>query len=106
MAPVGSSSGLEIVDITNPALPVHKGSNGNGGSVFVSGSYAYLAPTGGVSLATARDFITAGAWALGVGADLVNTKAINSGERESVVAAARSYVTAVREARRSMSNPQ
>jgi 2-dehydro-3-deoxyphosphogluconate aldolase/(4S)-4-hydroxy-2-oxoglutarate aldolase len=65
-----------------------------------------LVPTGGVSLASAKDFITAGAWALGVGADLVNTKAINSGERESVVAAARSYVTAVREARRSMSNPQ
>jgi 2-dehydro-3-deoxyphosphogluconate aldolase/(4S)-4-hydroxy-2-oxoglutarate aldolase len=65
-----------------------------------------LVPTGGVSLATAKDFITAGAWALGVGADLVNTKAINSGERESVVAAARNYVTAVREARRSMSDSQ
>ena len=63
-----------------------------------------LVPTGGVSLATARDFIAAGAWALGVGADLVNTKAISSGERESVVAAARSYVTAVREARRSISD--
>lgn len=63
-----------------------------------------LVPTGGVSLATAKDFIAAGAWALGVGADLVNTKAISSGERESVVAAARSYVTAVREARRSISD--
>lgn len=61
-----------------------------------------LIPTGGVSLATAKDFITAGAWALGVGADLVNTKAINSGERGSVVAAALGYVTAVREARRSL----
>ncbi len=65
-----------------------------------------LVPTGGVSLATAKDFITAGAWALGVGADLVNTKAINSGERESVVAAARGYVTAVREARRSLIDSQ
>ena len=65
-----------------------------------------LVPTGGVSLATAKDFIAAGAWALGVGADLVNTKAINSGERESVVAAARSYVAAVREARASMSATQ
>lgn len=65
-----------------------------------------LIPTGGVSLATAKDFITAGAWALGVGADLVNTKAINSGERESVVAAARGYVTAVREARRSLIDTQ
>ena len=58
-----------------------------------------LVPTGGVSLATAKDFIAAGAWALGVGADLVNTKAIKAGDRKSVVAAARSYVAAVREAR-------
>jgi 2-dehydro-3-deoxyphosphogluconate aldolase/(4S)-4-hydroxy-2-oxoglutarate aldolase len=58
-----------------------------------------LVPTGGVSLTTAKDFITAGAWAIGVGSDLVNTKAIKSGDRASVVAAARSYVAAVREAR-------
>ena len=61
-----------------------------------------LVPTGGVSLATAKDFIAAGAWSLGVGSDLVNTKAINSGARDSVVAAARNYVTAVREARAAM----
>src|SRR3989442_4240374 len=58
-----------------------------------------LVPTGGVSLATAKDFIAAGAWAIGVGSDLVNTKAIKSGKGESVVTAARSYVAAVREAR-------
>ena len=58
-----------------------------------------LVPTGGVSLANANDFIAAGAWAIGVGADLVNVKAIRAGQGESVVAAARSYVTAVREAR-------
>ena len=65
-----------------------------------------LVPTGGVSLTTAKDFIAAGAWAIGVGADLVNTKAIKSGERESVVAAARSYVAAVREARAAMNEGQ
>lgn len=58
-----------------------------------------LVPTGGVSLATAKDFIAAGAWALGVGADLVNTKAIRAGDRASVTSAARSYVAAVRDAR-------
>ena len=58
-----------------------------------------LIPTGGVSLATAKEFIAAGAWALGVGADLVDTKAIKAGDRMSVIAAARSYVAAVREAR-------
>ena len=62
-----------------------------------------LVPTGGVSLATAKDFIAAGAWALGVGADLVDTKAIQAGDRQSVVAAARNYVIAVREARAAIS---
>ena len=58
-----------------------------------------LIPTGGVSLATAKDFIEAGAFALGVGADLVDTKAIRGGQPEKVTEAARSYVAAVREAR-------
>ncbi len=61
-----------------------------------------LVPTGGVSLATAKDFIAAGAWALGVGADLVNNEAIRSGDRESVISAARNYVQAVQEARASL----
>ena len=46
------SNALEIVDVSNPANPVHKGSisNGAGGallngpvSVYVSGNYAYVA---------------------------------------------------------------
>jgi 2-dehydro-3-deoxyphosphogluconate aldolase/(4S)-4-hydroxy-2-oxoglutarate aldolase len=61
-----------------------------------------LVPTGGVSLATAKDFIAAGAWALGVGADLVNNEAIRSGDRGSVISAARHYVQAVQEARASL----
>lgn len=65
-----------------------------------------LVPTGGVSLTTAKDFIAAGAWAIGVGADLVNTKAIRAGQGESVVAAARSYVAAVREARAALNESQ
>ncbi len=39
-----------------------------------------LVPTGGVSLKTAADFIKAGAAALGVGADLVDIKAIREGQ--------------------------
>jgi len=58
-----------------------------------------LIPTGGVSLSTAKDLISAGAWALGVGADLVNTRTIKAGEYDSVASKARSYVAAVREAR-------
>src|ERR1043165_2148485 len=58
-----------------------------------------MIPTGGVSLATAAEFIQAGAFALGVGADLVDTKAIRAGQPEKVTEAARAYVAAVRDAR-------
>jgi 2-dehydro-3-deoxyphosphogluconate aldolase/(4S)-4-hydroxy-2-oxoglutarate aldolase len=62
-----------------------------------------LIPTGGVSLATAASFIAAGAFALGVGADLVDVKAIRSGKTEKVTQAARAYLAAVNEARNSLS---
>jgi 2-dehydro-3-deoxyphosphogluconate aldolase/(4S)-4-hydroxy-2-oxoglutarate aldolase len=58
-----------------------------------------LIPTGGVSLQTAAEFIAAGAFALGVGADLVDTKAIRAGQPEKVTDAARAYVVAVHDAR-------
>lgn len=58
-----------------------------------------LMPTGGVSLSTAAAFIEAGAFALGVGAELVDTKAIREGRPEAVSEAARAYVEAVRAAR-------
>ncbi|MBD0371342.1 MAG: bifunctional 2-keto-4-hydroxyglutarate aldolase/2-keto-3-deoxy-6-phosphogluconate aldolase [Pyrinomonadaceae bacterium] len=58
-----------------------------------------LIPTGGVSLSTAAEFIEAGAFALGVGADLVDTKAIRAGQPEKVTESARSYVSVVKEAR-------
>ena len=58
-----------------------------------------LIPTGGVSLKTAADFIAAGAMALGVGADLVDTKAIKEGNPSKVTEAARQYVEIVRQAR-------
>jgi len=62
-----------------------------------------MIPTGGVSLATAASFIAAGAFALGVGADLVDVKAIRSGKTEKVTQAARAYLAAVNEARNSLS---
>jgi len=58
-----------------------------------------LIPTGGVSVTTAGEFIRAGAFAIGVGADLVDTKAIRDGQAEKVTEAARSYVQVVRESR-------
>lgn len=58
-----------------------------------------LVPTGGVSLKTAADFIKAGASALGVGADLVDVKALRAGEAQVITERARQYVEIVREAR-------
>src|SRR5437868_10685192 len=58
-----------------------------------------LVPTGGVTLANAASFIEAGAAAVGVGADLVNTKAIRAGQPEKVTEAARAFIEAVRNAR-------
>jgi len=58
-----------------------------------------LVPTGGVSLATAADFIKAGATALGVGADLVDTNALRQGQDEVITTRARQFLQIVREAR-------
>ena len=58
-----------------------------------------LIPTGGVSLATAADFLVAGAFALGVGSDLVDTKAMAAGKPEVVTESARKYLAIVKEHR-------
>ena len=58
-----------------------------------------LVPTGGVSLKTAADFIKAGASALGVGADLVDLKAIRDGQAALITERAKQFVQIVREAR-------
>ena len=56
-------------------------------------------PTGGVTLATAADFIKAGAAAIGVGADLVDIGAMRAGQPQKVTESARAYIEAVRKAR-------
>jgi 2-dehydro-3-deoxyphosphogluconate aldolase/(4S)-4-hydroxy-2-oxoglutarate aldolase len=61
-----------------------------------------LVPTGGVSLKTAADFIKAGAMALGVGADLVDMKALREGNAELITERARQFIEIVREARRNL----
>ncbi len=58
-----------------------------------------IVPTGGVSLATAADFIKAGASALGVGTDLVDVKAIREGNADIVTERAKQFVDIVRNAR-------
>jgi len=58
-----------------------------------------LVPTGGVSLKTAADFILAGAIALGVGTDLVDTKALRDVGDRLITQRARQFVEVVKEAR-------
>lgn len=58
-----------------------------------------MIPTGGVSLATAKEFLEAGSFALGVGADLVDTKAMAAGQPERITESAKKYLEIVREFR-------
>jgi 2-dehydro-3-deoxyphosphogluconate aldolase/(4S)-4-hydroxy-2-oxoglutarate aldolase len=60
---------------------------------------AELIPTGGVNASNAADFIAAGAFALGVGADLVDAVALREGNLEKISAAAQELVQAVISAR-------
>jgi len=60
-----------------------------------------LIPTGGVSLATAHEFLEAGAFALGVGGDLVEHKAIREGRPEAITQTAVKYLEIVRKVRAS-----
>ena len=59
-----------------------------------------LIPTGGVTLDTAASFLKAGAVALGVGSDLVNTAAVAEGKPEVVTNAARAYLEIIAQARK------
>ncbi len=59
-----------------------------------------IIPTGGVSLKTAADFIKAGAFALGVGADLVDLQALREGNHYILTERARQYLEIVETARR------
>ncbi len=56
-----------------------------------------LIPTGGVSLSTARDFLQAGAFALGVGSELVDPLAIRAGTPTVISDNAHNYLEIVRE---------
>jgi 2-dehydro-3-deoxyphosphogluconate aldolase/(4S)-4-hydroxy-2-oxoglutarate aldolase len=54
-----------------------------------------LIPTGGVSLANAHEFLAAGAFALGVGSDLVDARALAAGDHEAITENARKYLAIV-----------
>jgi len=60
---------------------------------------AHFIPTGGVNLSNAAEYFAAGAFALGVGADLVDLEALRADHAEKIVAGAKALVLAVELAR-------
>jgi len=58
-----------------------------------------LIPTGGVSLSTAEGFLAAGAFALGIGSDLVDAKAAAEGRTDVITENARRYIGIVQKFR-------
>ncbi|CAN91396.1 MULTISPECIES: bifunctional 4-hydroxy-2-oxoglutarate aldolase/2-dehydro-3-deoxy-phosphogluconate aldolase [Sorangium] len=63
-----------------------------------------MMPTGGVNLTTARDFIEAGAVALGVGGELVDAAALAAGKDEVLTERAREFMSVVSAARAELKN--
>ena len=59
-----------------------------------------LIPTGGVSLSTAEQFLAAGAFALGVGGDLIDAAAIAAGKLDQITENARKYTEIVQKFRK------
>jgi 2-dehydro-3-deoxyphosphogluconate aldolase/(4S)-4-hydroxy-2-oxoglutarate aldolase len=77
-----------------------------GGASYIKGLKAplpqvELIPTGGVNLNTAADFIKAGSSALGIGADLVDLKALREGNAAKITESAKQFVQLVKDARSS-----
>ena len=58
-----------------------------------------LTPTGGVTVDTCKDWLDAGACALGAGSSLVKKDLIKAGDWAGLTALAREFIDAVRQAR-------
>lgn len=102
----GALTPTEVVTAWNAGADLVKvfPANALGGPSYIKSLKAplpqiQLVPTGGVNLQTAKDFIKAGAAALGVGADLVDLQALRRGEAELITERARQFLKLVQEAR-------
>jgi 2-dehydro-3-deoxyphosphogluconate aldolase/(4S)-4-hydroxy-2-oxoglutarate aldolase len=104
----GALTPTEVVTAWNAGADLVKvfPANALGGPSYIKSLKAplpqvQLVPTGGVNLQTAKDFIKAGAAALGVGADLVDLAALRRGEAQLITERARQFLALVKEARAS-----
>jgi len=99
----GALTPTEIVTAWQAGADVIKvfPANAMGGASYLKSIKAPLPqvemiPTGGVSLDTARSFLDAGAFALGVGADLVDAAAMAQGRAHEITSKAARYLDIVR----------
>jgi 2-dehydro-3-deoxyphosphogluconate aldolase/(4S)-4-hydroxy-2-oxoglutarate aldolase len=102
----GALTPTEIVTAWQAGADVIKvfPANAMGGASYLKSIKAPLPqvemiPTGGVSLASARSFLDAGAFALGAGADLVDVSAIAHGRAHEITSKAASYMEIVQQFR-------
>ncbi|MBB5055481.1 2-dehydro-3-deoxyphosphogluconate aldolase/(4S)-4-hydroxy-2-oxoglutarate aldolase [Granulicella aggregans] len=98
----GALTPTEIVTAWQAGADVIKvfPANAMGGASYLKSIKAPLPqvemiPTGGVSLETARSFLDAGAFALGVGADLVDAAAMAQGRAHEITSKAARYLDIV-----------
>ncbi len=61
-----------------------------------------LVPTGGVSLSTAEEYLAAGAFALGIGGDLIDAKAIAAGKPQIITENAINYMEVIAKFRKTL----
>ncbi|HEX5236462.1 MAG TPA: bifunctional 4-hydroxy-2-oxoglutarate aldolase/2-dehydro-3-deoxy-phosphogluconate aldolase [Silvibacterium sp.] len=98
----GALTPTEIVYAWNAGADLIKlfPSSAVGGAAYLKSIRAPLPhvrimPSGGVTLSTVRDYLAAGAFALGAGSDLADFRAIAQGRRQDIIATARAYISAI-----------
>ena len=85
-------SGAELVKV----FPAQLGGPKYIKDILAPMPFLRLVPTGGVSPDNAREYLAAGAVAVGIGGNLVSNKLVEQGAFDSITAAARACVQAIR----------
>ena len=102
----GAITPTEVVNAWNAGADVVKvfPCGAVGGAAYIKAlkappPHVELMPTGGVTVDTAAAFVKAGAFALGVGTELVNMQALLDGSAAQLTERARQFLQVTREAR-------
>lgn len=87
-------AGCELVKL----FPARLGGPGYLKDVLAPMPFLRLVPTGGIGVENARDYLAAGAVALGIGGNLISKKAVETGTFEDITIAAQATVANIRAA--------